>query len=66
MLTPEDNFLLSLYYFKELSTAEISIIIATSSNNVKVKLYRSRKRLALILKKQLEPELIECYVRKNG
>ena len=60
-LPSEDSFLLTLYYFEEQSLEEISKIVGLTSNNVKVKLFRSRKKLATILKKQLEPEMISYY-----
>ena len=43
------------------STSFTSKIIGLKPNNVKVKLFRSRKKLATILKQQLEPEIIESY-----
>jgi RNA polymerase sigma-70 factor (ECF subfamily) len=61
MLPSEDSFMLTLYYFEELSLDEISKITGLKPNNVKVKLFRSRKKLATILKQQLEPEIIESY-----
>lgn len=61
MLPSEDSFILTLYYFEELSLDEISKITDLNPNNVKVKLFRSRKKLATILKQQLEPEIIESY-----
>ena len=61
MLPSEDSFILTLYYFEELSLDEISKITGLKPNNVKVKLFRSRKKLATILKKHLEPEIIESY-----
>jgi len=60
-LPSEDSFLLTLYYFEEQSLEEISKIVGLTANNVKVKLFRSRKKLATILKKQLEPEMISYY-----
>jgi RNA polymerase sigma factor (sigma-70 family) len=65
LLPKEDGFLLSLYYYEEQSLEEISKIMGITSNNVKVKLYRSRKRLTSILKKRLEPEIIEHYERER-
>ena len=44
-LNPEESTLLSLFYFKENSTEEISEIMGMSKANVKVKLHRIRKRL---------------------
>jgi RNA polymerase sigma-70 factor (ECF subfamily) len=61
----EDSFLLTLYYFEELSLDEISKIVGIKTNNIKVKLFRSREKLATILKEQLEPEIIEYYERAS-
>ena len=65
LLPSEDSFLLTLYYFEEQSLDEIADIVGISANNVKVKLFRSRKKLASILKDRLEPEIIEYYERAN-
>lgn len=61
LLPSEDSFLLTLYYFEEQSLEEISKVMGITPNNVKVKLFRSRKKLASILKERLEPEIIEYY-----
>lgn len=61
LLPSEDGFLLTLFYFEEQSLEEISKVMNSNTNNIKVKLYRSRKKLASILKIHLEPEIIECY-----
>lgn len=63
LLPREDNFLLTLFYFEDQNLEEIGKIMNLNANNVKVKLFRSRQKLATILKKQLEPEIIECYER---
>lgn len=60
-LPSDDAFLLTLYYFEDQSLDEISKVIGLTPNNVKVKLFRSRKKLATIMKMQLEPEIIEHY-----
>ena len=41
---------LYLYYFEELSLDEISKTVGLTANNVKVKLFRSRKKLTSIFK----------------
>ncbi|MBC5836357.1 RNA polymerase sigma factor [Flavobacterium muglaense] len=64
-LPEEESFLLTLYYFDEQSIAEIAKIVAISEANVKVKLFRSRKKLAALLKEKLEPEIIEQYERER-
>jgi RNA polymerase sigma factor (sigma-70 family) len=61
LLPGEDSFLLTLYYFQENSLKEISKIMGINENNLKIKLYRSRIKLAGILKTQLEPETINQY-----
>ncbi|OUS02150.1 RNA polymerase [Flavobacteriales bacterium 33_180_T64] len=64
-LPNEDGFLLTLYYFDDLSLDEISKIVGITANSIKVKLFRCRKKLATILKTQLEPEIIEHYERER-
>ncbi|PRZ28121.1 RNA polymerase sigma factor [Flavobacterium granuli] len=64
-LPKEDSFLLILYYFEEQSLEDISKIVGLTANNVKVKLFRGRKKLASLLKEKLEPEIIEHYERER-
>ncbi|MFH4966040.1 RNA polymerase sigma factor [Gaetbulibacter sp. M235] len=61
LLPSDDAFLLTLFYFEEQSLEEIAKVIGLTANNVKVKLFRSRKKLTAILKERLEPEIIEHY-----
>jgi RNA polymerase sigma factor (sigma-70 family) len=60
-LPAEDRFLLTLYYFQENSLKEISKIMGINENNLKIRLYRSRIKIAGILKTKLEPQLINQY-----
>ena len=61
---PDDMaFLVNLFYLEELSLKEISAITKQSVNTLKVKLFRSRKRLLSHLINTLEPEIIERYGR---
>lgn len=60
-LESDDAALLTLYYFDELSLQEMSEILKLSTNNIKVKLFRCRKKLAEILITNLEPEIITTY-----
>ncbi|MBM1107937.1 sigma-70 family RNA polymerase sigma factor [Aurantibacter crassamenti] len=64
-LPEDDSVLITLFYFEELSLTEISKVIGISANNVKIKLYRARKRLATILEKSLEPTILENYGPKS-
>lgn len=52
-LPEEENLLLTLFYKKEKSIDEISEITGYSASNVKVKLYRIRKRMYDELKRYL-------------
>jgi len=61
LLPAEDAFLLTLFYFEEQSLEEIAKVVGLTTNNVKVKLFRSRKKLTTILKERLEPEIIEYH-----
>ncbi len=65
LLPGEDSFLLTLYYFEEQSLEEIGKIIGITPNNVKIRLYRSRKKLASLLKDRLEPEILQYYERER-
>lgn len=65
LLPSTDIAVLTLFYFEDLSLDEIAKIVDLTANNVKVKLFRSRKKLTAILRDKLEPEIIENYER-NG
>ncbi|WP_348823946.1 RNA polymerase sigma factor [Flavobacterium aestuarii] len=65
LLSGDENFLLTLFYFEDQSLEEIGKVMNITANNVKVKLFRSRQKLAVILKKQLEPEIIDCYGKER-
>ncbi len=60
-LNEEDSFVITLFYFEELSLEEIAKIMDLSANTVKVRLFRSRKRLYEILKGNMESEKIKTY-----
>jgi len=64
LLSSQDSFLLTLYYFEELSVEDISKIIGITANNVKIRLFRCRKKLASILKDRLEHEIMEYHEKK--
>jgi len=58
-LNEDERIILTLFYFEELSIKEISKIVNLSDDNIKVKLFRSRKKLASILKYVIEPKTID-------
>ncbi|MCL6217593.1 RNA polymerase sigma factor [Zunongwangia pacifica] len=61
MLNEDDAFLLTLHYYEDQSVKEIAEIMKLSVTNVKVKLYRSRKQLAIILKRKLSNDMLLNY-----
>jgi RNA polymerase sigma-70 factor (ECF subfamily) len=65
LLPAEESFLLTLYYFNENSLKEIATVMGINENNVKIKLYRSRKKVTGILKAKLEPEIIDQYEKQR-
>lgn len=63
LLPPDEGIIVSLFYYEDLSIEEIASIVALQPNHVKVKLHRIRKKLAVLLKEELEPNLIAYYER---
>jgi len=63
-LPHDDAVVITLHYFEELSLKEIAEIMNIAANTVKVRLFRSRKRLAELLKSKLESEILGNYGRK--
>ena len=65
-LAEEDAALITFFYLEELNLKEIEQITGLSSNTIKVKIFRGRKRLLEILKRRLEPEIIKEYEGRTG
>ncbi len=61
-LPEKEAAIITFFYFEELSIKEISKITMLSEDNVKVKLYRSRKKLFSLLKQFIIP----TYTESNG
>ena len=61
-LPEEDAAIISLYYFEEQSVKEIAEITNLTEDNIKIKLYRSRKKLFSLLEGYIKPEISS----KNG
>lgn len=64
-LPVDDKVLLTLFYYEELSLEEISKIVDLDQNNVKVKLFRARKKMATILRRRMEPTMLENYEQRS-
>ena len=56
-LKEEERLLITLYYFDELDLDEIEEVTKIDKGNLKVKIFRARKKLAELLKKMLPSEL---------
>ena len=56
-LATDEAAIITLYYFEEKSVKEIVQITGLTADNVKIKLYRSRKKLYSILKHHVSPEI---------
>lgn len=56
-LPEEESAIITLYYFEEKSIKEIKEIVGLTEDNIKIKLYRSRKKLYSILKYNISPEI---------
>ena len=60
-LPGDDGVLLTLFYYEGLSLKEITEIAGVSLNTLKVRMHRSRKRLALLLQNKLDEQIIPDY-----
>lgn len=60
-LDKEEAFILTLYYYEDMSMQEIADITGHKANSIKVKIHRSRQKLMIILRKQLPKEIIDVY-----
>ena len=57
-ITEEERGLISLYYYEEMSTDEISDVTGISKSNIKVKLFRARQKMQEIIEKAEKKKLI--------
>jgi RNA polymerase sigma factor (sigma-70 family) len=64
-LPAEDRALITLYYLNECSVKEITAITSDSESNVKIKLFRARKKLWDLLKYRFKDQTIEQYEEKR-
>jgi RNA polymerase sigma-70 factor (ECF subfamily) len=56
-LDPDENFLVTLYYYDEKDLDEISGITGMTRNNAKVKIFRARQKMLGMLQDYLKDEL---------
>jgi RNA polymerase sigma-70 factor (ECF subfamily) len=57
-INEEERGLVSLYYYEEMSTEEISDVTGISKSNIKVKLFRARQKMLKIIEKVEENKFI--------
>ncbi|MFC5046433.1 RNA polymerase sigma factor [Aquimarina hainanensis] len=62
-LPEKESVIVTLYYLEENSVKEIAAIVGISPQNVKIKLYRARKKLYSLLKDYVSPEIKDRYGR---
>jgi RNA polymerase sigma-70 factor (ECF subfamily) len=60
-LPAEERAIITLYYLNEGTVKEIAAITGDSEPNVKIKLFRARKRLWELLKYRFQDKIIESY-----
>ncbi|PVX50693.1 RNA polymerase sigma-70 factor (ECF subfamily) [Balneicella halophila] len=60
-LKPEDSLIVELFYLDEMKIDEIVAIVDESISNVKVKLYRARKKLYDLLVLELQEDVDTLY-----
>ncbi|HEY9177220.1 MAG TPA: RNA polymerase sigma factor [Flavipsychrobacter sp.] len=63
-LPADEAQIITLYYIQEQTVDEIAGILSLGGSNVKVKLYRARKKLREILDRYYKDELTEYYTGK--
>ena len=63
-LPQDERSLIWMFYYDELSLKEIIEVTKLSEANIKVKLHRARKKLLVIVEKNVESEIINHYGRK--
>ena len=57
-INEDERGLISLYYYEEMSTNEISEVTGISKSNIKVKLFRARQKMMEIIEKVEKKKLI--------
>ncbi len=60
-LSPEENTIITLYYYEENSTEEIAEIMRLSQSNVKVRLFRIRNKMNYELQHYIMDDIKEVY-----
>lgn len=58
-LPPEDAGVITLFYFEEKNLMEMEKALGLSVNTIKVRLFRARKKLAVIMEQSLEREILD-------
>lgn len=59
LMTQEEAVIIRMFYFEEMNVKELCVILEMTDSNVKIKLFRARKKLKELLKNHLNGELKE-------
>lgn len=59
LMTTEEALIIRMFYFEEMNIKELCVILEMTDSNVKIKLFRARKKLKELLKNHLTSELKE-------
>lgn len=57
-ISEEERGLITLYYYNDMDITEISVITGISRSNLKVKLFRARQKMAIIIQKAQKKNVI--------
>ena len=61
-LNPDEQFLITLYYYKDQTIDELSQVLSLTKSNVKIKLFRIRKTLQIEISNLLEKQNKEILI----
>lgn len=61
-LNPDEQFLITLYYYKDQTIDELSQVLSLTKSNVKIKLFRIRKKLQIEISNLLEKQNKEILI----
>jgi RNA polymerase sigma factor (sigma-70 family) len=57
-ITDEERGLISLFYYEEMSTDEIAEVTGITKSNIKVKLFRARQKMQIIIEKAEKKKIV--------
>jgi RNA polymerase sigma-70 factor (ECF subfamily) len=61
LLSAEDATIITLFYQAEMNLAEVGKVLSADVNTVKVRLFRARQKLKLILEEKFADEMLQTH-----